>query len=202
MLNKKSSFSKIAAKAGKVLLLLLMLVFFAGKGFCNIFSKNQMEQVDCASQKMHLIYFYVSSERNKSIVDAEMDCRGRKWTLKIPSWLDETVPSMIKTVKWRDPTEGNLTEADIWQSVLAVNYEILILAKKSFPKDKDGAGIPPVFLIKDYSDVKLRFQTAIDRLYRARLVDSMQGRGRSIMATFTLMYYQLDSVLAALSTRD
>jgi tight adherence protein B len=172
---------------------------FGANSFSTVFTKYQIDQIDCASQKVHLFYFYVSGEKTKAITDADITCRGKKQIIKIPPWLDEVVPSMTRTIKWRDPVEGNLTETDMWQAVLAVTYEFLELAKKSFPKERQGAGIPPSLLVREYADINLRFQTALDRVYRARLAGSMQGRGRSLMASFTLMSGQLESILNALS---
>lgn len=180
----------------------LFFGFFAVNSFATAFTKYQIDKIDCASQKIHLFYFYVSSERTKAITNADITCGGKKIFIEIPKWLDEVVPTMTTTIKWRDPAEGNLTETDLWQAVLAVTYEFLELAKKSFPKERQGAGIPPGLLIKEYADVKLRFQLALDRLYRARQAGSMQGRGRPLMASFTLMFHQLESIVNALSIGD
>ncbi|HUT86119.1 MAG TPA: type II secretion system F family protein [Elusimicrobiales bacterium] len=171
--------------------------------FANVFTKSQVDTINCSISKMQVLYYYPSDKRNDSrIKTGTFKCLGKEFTLESPDWLDEVVPSMLENKVWRDPATGTLTEAQIWQMVFAAVYAFLELNTKSFTKEEGGAGIPPSFLVKEYSDLNSRLEVAIDRLYRARLADSMQGRGRSLMATLTLMFRQFDSIMIAISRED
>ena len=60
------------------------------------------------------------------------------------------------------------------------------------PPESGGANIQPGLLVKEYADIRIRFQMSMDRLYRARtrevvMGDSMDGRGRTIMSHFVLI---------------
>ncbi|HBL15181.1 MAG TPA: hypothetical protein DD417_00050 [Elusimicrobia bacterium] len=122
--------------------------------------------------------------------------------LKVPPWVDEVLPGMMKRAVWQDPEEGVLNEAQLWQAPVSVLYEFFEHTRKTFPQEFNGSLTPPYALIKDYEDSRVRFQMALDRLYRARLHDSLGGRGRSVIACFDLILKEMDSVLDALTSQD
>lgn len=122
--------------------------------------------------------------------------------LKVPPWIDEVLPGMTKRPVWQDPEEGVLNEAQLWQAPVSVLYEFFEHTRKTFPAEFNGSLMPPYALIKDYEDSRVRFQMALDRLYRARLGDSLGGRGRAVIATFDLILKEMDSVLDALTSQD
>ena len=122
--------------------------------------------------------------------------------LKPPAWVDEVLPGMLKRPVWQDPEEGILNEAQLWQAPVSVLYEFFEHTRKTFPAEFNGSLTPPYVLIKDYEDSRVRFQMALDRLYRARLGDSLGGRGRGVIANFELILREMDSVLDALTSQD
>jgi tight adherence protein B len=83
-----------------------------------------------------------------------------------------------------------------------VLYEFFEHTRKTFPPEFQGTMQPPYTLIKDYEESRVRFQMALDRLYRARLGDSLGGRGRAVISTFDLILKEMDSVLDALTSQD
>ncbi|TPW21532.1 MAG: tight adherence protein B [Elusimicrobia bacterium] len=122
--------------------------------------------------------------------------------LKPPAWVDEVLPGMLKRPVWQDPEEGVLNEAQLWQAPVSVLYEFFEHTRKTFPTEFNGSMLPPYVLIKDYEDSRVRFQMALDRLYRARLGDSLGGRGRAVIANFELILREMDSVLDALTSQN
>jgi len=122
--------------------------------------------------------------------------------LKVPPWVDEVLPGMLKRAVWQDPEEGVLNEAQLWQAPVSVLYEFFEHTRKTFPAEFNGSLTPPYALIRDYEDSRVRFQMALDRLYRARLGDSLGGRGRAVLSNFELMLREMDSVLDALTSQD
>ncbi len=124
--------------------------------------------------------------------------RDRDATLKVPKWVDETLEAMLKRPVWQDIDEGILNEANLWQAPVSALYEFFELVRKSMPPSDGGQLVPPGSLIKDYEDKRIRFQISLDRLVRARLGDSLGGRGRAVLAHFEMINKQYDSVMDGL----
>lgn len=135
-----------------------------------------------------------------------------------PAWLDAEVPRMRNSVAWNDPVEKALSEAQLWSKAVAQLYEFMDITIRTFPKDPyKGQNETPVMLIQEYSDLALRFSMSLDRLYRARievvnpstgkketrrLLDSMDGRARTMMGTFEIILADMNKVLEALAGAD
>ena len=128
--------------------------------------------------------------------------RDRDASLKIPKWVDQTLEAMLKRPVWQDPDEGILNEAQLWQAPASVLYEFFELVRQSLPPSDGGKLTPPGVLIKEYEDNRIRFQVSFDRLLRARLGDSLGGRGRAVIAHFELINKQYDSVMDGLVNGD
>ncbi|MGC8867348.1 MAG: type II secretion system F family protein [Elusimicrobiales bacterium] len=167
-----------------------------------IFSKSQIQEIKCASTKMQLFYFYLKPDRSPEINDFKFNCKGRDVRYVMPGWIDSTLSQMIAKKVWRDPEEGEVSEADLWRTSVSIIYEFLEVTKKTFPPEEGGPGIPPALLVKEYADVKIRFQMSLDRLYRAKLFNSFDGRGRTILAVFNLILKEMEAILESIATSD
>lgn len=167
-----------------------------------ILTKNQMGEVNCASVKMQLFYYYLAPEREAKLKDYPIKCKGATMNVKMPAWIDSTVPAMLTTKVWRDPEEGEISEAALWQTPVSIVYEFLELTKKTFPREEMGAEISPGLLIKEYADIRIRLQMSLDRLYRAKRADSMNGRGRTLLAIFNLVLREMESIADSISSAD
>lgn len=141
-----------------------------------------------AEARAQYIYHYFKKDRDPN--------------LKVPTWVDEVLDAMLSRPVWQDPEEGVLNEAQLWQAPVSVLYEFFEHTRKTFPPEFNGSLTPPGVLIKDYEDSRVRFQMALDRLYRARLGDSLGGRGRAVLATYDLILREMESVLDALTSQD
>jgi len=173
----------------------------------SMFSKSVMQQVICSATKMQLFYHYFGSEQDETVKKYQQKGVCNSATYMMPAWIDAKRPEMLNRKVWRDPEEGALSEAAVWQTPISILYEYFDVTRKTFPSDFGGAGIPPGMLVKEYSDIRIRFQLSLDRLYRARtkdfiMGDSMQGRGRTIMAQFNLLLKEMESVADAISSSD
>ncbi|MEF3280262.1 MAG: type II secretion system F family protein [Elusimicrobiota bacterium] len=167
-----------------------------------IFSKYQMEEIKCASTKAQLFYFYLKPDRAPDIKDFSFKCKGNNVRYIMPQWIDSTLSNMINKKVWRDPEEGEVSEADLWRTAISIVYEFLEVTKKTFPPEEGGPGIQPALLVKEYADVKIRFQMSLDRLYRARLGESFDGRGRTILAIFNLILKEMEAILESIATSN
>ncbi len=172
-----------------------------------VFSGEQMGEISCAAVKMQLFYYYLAPEKDEKVRSYETKCRGSAVTFKMPQWIDSKVPEMVQRKVWRDPEEGEISEAAVWQVPVSILYEYLELSRKTFPPEAGGANISPGLLVKEYADIRIRFQMSLDRLYRARtkdvvMGDSMDGRGRSMMAVLNLLLKEMESIADAISSND
>lgn len=179
----------------------------AGPAGAAVFTQDQMGDISCAALKMQLFYYYLAPEKDEKIVNYTMTCKGTKAVFAMPKWIETTVPEMIGRKVWRDPEEGEISEAALWQTPVSILYEYLELTRKTFPPEAGGANIQPGLLVKEYADIRIRFQMSMDRLYRARtrevnMGDSMNGRGRTIMAQFALILKEMESIADAISSTD
>lgn len=167
-----------------------------------VFSQTQMEEISCAGVEMQLFYYYFAPNREAQLSSFKLECRSTPSVVKMPAWIDRALPAMISRKVWRDPDEGDISEAALWQTSVSILYEFFDLTKKTFPPSAKGAGIQPGLLVKEYADVRVRFQMALDRVYRARLSDSMEGRGRAILSMFDLMLKEMESISDAISSTN
>jgi tight adherence protein B len=192
----------------KLTFLLILLAALGGRpAAAGVFTQAEMDEISCAALKMQLFYYYLAPEKDAKILDYTMTCRGAKLNYKMPKWVDTAVPEMLGRKVWRDPEEGEISEAALWQTPVSILYEYLELTRKTFPPEAGGANIQPGLLVKEYADIRIRFQMSLDRLYRARtrevtMGDSMNGRGRTIMSSFNIILKEMESIADAISSTN
>jgi len=188
-------------------IILLLGSFAAAPAAAGVFTQEEMDEISCSAMKTQLFYYYLAPERDPKILKYSMTCKGAKVTYDMPKWVETVVPEMVGRKVWRDPEEGEISEAQLWQTPVSIIYEYLELTRKTFPPEAGGANIQPGLLVKEYADIRIRFQMAMDRLYRARtrdmnMGDSMQGRGRTVMASFALILKEMESISDAISSSN
>jgi len=175
-----------------IAILALIFSLGAGRAAAQGFTRQQVNALidpnNGAEARAQYFYHYFKPDRDQALTP--------------PKWVDEVLPGMLKRPVWQDPEEGVLNEAQLWQAPVSVLYEFFEHTRKTFPAEFNGSLTPPYALIKDYEDSRVRFQMALDRLYRARLGDSLGGRGRAVISTFDLILKEMDSVLDALTSQD
>ncbi|MCX5793063.1 MAG: type II secretion system F family protein [Elusimicrobia bacterium] len=192
----------------KLTVLILAAAALCGRpAAAGVFTGEQMGEISCAAVKMQLFYYYLAPEKDAKVRSFATKCRGADVTFTMPPWIDVSVPEMLQRKVWRDPEEGEISEAAVWQTPVSIIYEYLELTRKTFPPEAGGANISPALLVKEYADIRIRFQMSLDRLYRARtkevvMGDSLGGRGRGIMAIFTLLLKEMESIADAISSSD
>ncbi len=205
IITKTDCWKRAAARC----ILALALAVAAMPASANFLLPEEMGQVQCAYQKMRLFYFYMDRERAPDVVNATISCgadkdanKNEKIAIILPKWMDEEVNAMLQNQVWRDPAEGELSEAALWQTTVSLLYSFFDVTRKTFPRDMGGDAVPPTRLIKEYADIRLRYQLSLDRVYRARLFESFKGRGRPMLATMELIAKEMESLADALSSQD
>jgi hypothetical protein len=150
--------------------------------------KFLVDKQDGAEAHSQIFYHYFKKDRDPG--------------LSVPPWIDQTLDAMTRRAVWRDPEEGVINEAQLWQAPVSVLYEFFELTRKTFLPSDGGQLVQPGALIRDYADNRIRFQMSLDRLYRARLGSSLGGRGRAVLANFDLILKEMDSLVDALTSSD
>ena len=150
--------------------------------------KFLVDKNDGAEAKSQIFYHYFKKDRDPGLV--------------VPAWVDQTLDAMLKRPVWQDPEEGILNEAQLWQAPVSVLYEFFELTRKTFLPSDGGQLAQPGDLVRDYADNRIRFQMSLDRLYRARLGNSLGGRGRAVLANFDLILKEMDSLTDGITSAD
>ncbi len=150
--------------------------------------KFLVDKTNGAEARSQVIYHYFKKDRDPGLAP--------------PKWVDDTLEAMLQKPVWQDPEEGILNEAQLWQAPSAVLYEFFELTRKTFPPADGGQLMQPGSLLRDYEDNRIRFQMALDRLYRARLGSSLRGRGRAVLSNLELIVREMDSIMDALTSND
>ena len=158
-------------------------------------------EVNCAAEEMQLFYYYLNAVADDSLKEFKSQCPGSQAVIKMPDWLQKAKPAMLERKVWRDPEEGELSEAAVWQTPVSILYELASEMKKTLPA-AGRAEVSPFDLEADYGNIRLRFVMSVDRLTRAKLEDSFEGRGKGMLSTMNLVMEQLDRMTDAMTERD
>ncbi len=141
-----------------------------------------------SEHRIQLFWHYLNNERDPAIHP--------------PKWITQALGAMLARPVWKDPDEGVLNEAQLWQAPASVLYQFFEVTRKTLGPKNGGSYVSPFDLIDDYGENHMRFEMSLDRLYRAQLDDSMGGRGRPLIASFRLIDKEMSSLLDALDNHN
>ncbi len=182
-----------------IILMLSALLAAPAAGYCAALTA---EEVNCATEDMQVLYYYLAPEPGKTVTERPTKCHGAQATLKMPGWLEKDLPAMRERKVWTDPEEGKLSEAGLWQTAFSILYELAATTKKTLPPSEGGAGAPLSALEAQYNDMRLRFIMSLDRITRAELEGSFGGRGTALLATMNTVIERLDAMTRAVEKGD
>jgi len=189
------------------ILILSAMLAAPSAGFCSAQAAGYgpaqfAEDVNCASEDMQLLYYYVTPEPGPQVKERATKCHGSRTTLKMPGWLEKDLPAMNEKKVWTDPEEGKLSEAQVWQTAFSILYELADTTHKTLPNAQGGPAVAPSLLEKNYNDIRQRFLMSVDRIVRSNLDGSFDGRGTAMLATMNTVMERLDGITAALDKDD
>ena len=141
-----------------------------------------------SEHRIQLFWHYLNNERDPAIHP--------------PQWITQALGAMLARPVWKDPDEGILNEAQLWQAPASVLYQFFEVTRKTLGPQNGGSFVSPFDLIDDYGENHMRFEMSLDRLYRAQLDDSMGGRGRPLLAAFRLVDKEMGSLIDALANHN
>jgi len=188
-------------------LMLAALLAASAAGFCSAQPAGRgvsqfAVDVNCASEDMQVLYYYLTPDPGKDIKERATLCHGAQPTLKMPAWLESELPVMLEHKVWADPEGEKLSEADLWQASFSILYELAAVTHKTLPAADRGEGVPPSELEAQYNDLRLRFILSVDRLTRTGLEGSFGGRGTALLSTMNSVEECLDGLTAAIAKGD
>jgi hypothetical protein len=146
----------------------------------------------CAAEDMQLFYYYLSPVQDAKVKNRPTTCHPGKTSLQQPSWLERSLPAMAGRKVWKDPEEGEISEAVVWQTPVSILYEACARLAAADPMT-DSAG---------FNDMRIRFIMSVERVTRAGLETSFGGRGGPMLATLDGATRSFDGLTGALSRDD
>jgi len=186
----------------KLILRLLILVPLLGAPAARAYAvpaSPGADAVKCAAEEMQVFYYYLNAVMDPALKQRKSSCGG---TLTMPDWLEKIKPAMLEKKVWKDPEEGDLSEAVLWQTPVSILYEFASNTQKTLQPEDGGAGALPAKLEARYDDMRLRFIMSVDRIERAKLEGSFEGRGKGMLSTMNMIMQRMDGVTDALETGD
>lgn len=180
-------------------LLLSAMLCAPAAGYC---AAPSAEEVSCASEDMQVLYYYLAPDPGKAIKERATKCHGARTMLVLPGWLEKELPAMRERKVWKDPEEGELSEAQLWQTSFSILYELAATTQKTLPNAEGGAAVPLSALETQYNDLRQRFIMSVDRLARAGLESSFGGRGTALLSSMNAVMERLDGMTTAITKGD
>lgn len=166
-----------------------------------VYTLNQQEFIKCAKEKLYGLYdFLDTSKPTEKKEFLPTYCGQVKKAIKMPSWLETDLVEMEKNRLWELPLSNGqtdyLNEAEMWRRPLLALNQLLTVAQKI----DDGATFATRGIMEEFGLARIRLILEVERLKtNPRLIDydmrdSMQGRGRSLIATLELALDEADSM--------
>lgn len=172
----------------KILLLAALLAAPAGAAGAGYPARDAA----CAAEDMQVFYYYLSPVQDAGVKNRATSCHPGKKSLQLPAWLERSLPAMTARKVWKDPEEGEISEAVVWQTPVSILYEATARLAAADPMG-DGAG---------FNDMRIRFIMSVERVTRAGLETSFAGRGGPMLATLDAATRSFDGLTGALSKDD
>lgn len=194
----------------RVIILLSLLGFSCVGAFAQgvVFSSNQRDFISCARERLFVVYDFLDARKpvDQKVFTPNF-CPQTKKPIKVPAWLQEELPSMAENEVWsipqEDGTKKTLTENDVWLRPINVMYNMLDLAE-----DIDRDALTNDKIMKAFASNRQHMVVSLERLktnpeiMSYDLRDSMEGRGRSLIATFDLALKEMDTMSESFLARN
>lgn len=163
---------------------LLIAMLIAAAPVPGAFAGYAPKDAACAAEDMQILYYYFAAPGAK-VLERTTTCHGDRTTLKMPEWLQKAVPGMMERKVWKDPEEGELSEAALWQTPASILYEFADTVNKG--EDLLGKG-------KEYDDMRIRFAMSVDRLNRTGQEKALEGRGKAMLSVMNFIMEDFDGL--------
>lgn len=151
------------------------------------------QEASCTAADMQLFYYYLAPSPDARVKDSPTSCYPGKTSLKLPAWLEKSLPAMLERKVWKEPEEGELSEAALWQTPVSILYEF---------SSKMAKGGNPLELGADFEDMRIRFMMSVERVSKSGLQTSFEGRGGPMLGVMDTLMRDFDALTEAASKAD
>ena len=165
-----------------------------------VFTENQSERIACAKERLYAIYTFLDASKPSDQKKYEpASCGTGAKGVNMPKYLEKILPEMDMRRLWQVSGEGSGTEfyseAEIWRQPIGLVFNFLELMEQI----NSGSAYTTTETVERITRFKTQMMVYIDRLKSRpsnyELRTSMEGRGRSIIATLDLIDSEMGSVL-------
>lgn len=186
----------------RLFLTVLMNILAANFLFAqNVFTANQSDRIACAKERLYAIYNFLDAEKPVDQKTFEpVACGSGAKAVPMPKYLDKLLPEMDVRRLWQVSSgEGGgmeyYSEAEMWRQPIGLLFNFLELTEQI----NSGGAYTTSETVERITRFKTQLMVYIDRLKSRpsnyELRDSMEGRGRSMIATLDLIDAEMGSVL-------
>ena len=191
------------------LLILVSGVLAPRPVFARALDQNDKRKIECAMFKMYALsnYFNVDMPADQKQYKYPQSC-GKNLagkTIKMPDWFPKELEAMDKLKVVYIQGEGTLSEATLWYRTFANVYAFLDRANNALDPSQ-----PVVLeqLSRGYVSNRIKLVSNLDRLNKElvrgqevySMKDSMQGRGRAMLATLEFMNREFYSTIESFTS--
>ena len=159
-------------------------------------------ELRCAAEDMQLFYYYLEPKTDPKLKEYKTACRGSQAAVKMPDWLAAGLPAMNERKAWKGPEAGEISEAQLWQLPISNLYALTSKLERTLPETSTGAVVSPYDIERELDDIRGILAYNVDRLIRAKMDDSFEGRGKGLISTLNMAIEQVDILTGALAVHD
>lgn len=183
----------------------LIFVLFAGISIGasaqSVFTENQSSKIACAKERLYAIYnFLDDSKPSDQKLFEPANCGANAKSVPMPKYLEKLLPDMSDRRLWSVRGENGArdefySEAELWRQPIGLLFNFLQLMEDI----NSGSVYSTSETVEKITRFKTQMMVYIDRLKsrpsNTELRNSMEGRGRSMVATLDLIDSEMGSVL-------
>ncbi len=191
--------------AGRVAAVCAAVLMFSGMAFASVQKlevpaenpKVQYSQRACSMIKWQLFYFYLDPAQNEKLKEYGLFCGAGRTSVEMPAWIKDSLPALSARQVWRNEDGITMSERDLWQAFAALQYEFLKTGGEVL-----SSGAIDLSKTVDLRDCLLRYEMAMDRLFRSKLGSGLEGRGAVVMSDANRILEAMDRTVDAVDGND
>lgn len=181
----------------KPVLFFFITTLIIGQGVClaqQVLTDKQTQILKCAEEKIYAVYNFLNTDKPSDQKSFNPSQCGKSKPIPMPAWLEKALPEMAKNQTWQQETETGMqsySEAQIWQRAFGLIHEFLALADGI----NEGTAYTSQEIMEQFGLLRTRFLITLDIIAsEPAFYESMEGRGRQIIATLELINKEMVSV--------
>ncbi len=181
----------------KITLFFFLVTLTLGQSVCcaqQVLTAKQTQFLKCAEEKIYAVYNFLNTDKptdQKAFIPSQC---GKSKAISMPAWLEESLPEMAKKKTWQQSSSTgtqSFSEAQMWQRAFGIIHETLALADGI----NEGTAYTSQEIMEQFGMLRTRFLITLDIIASEQtFYDSMDGRGRQIIATLELINKEMVSV--------